>query len=106
MRSIRKRATDVGKRGKLPTDIKTLARVHTETALRVLMGIMTNAEVMPAARVAAAVAILNRGWGAPSQAVELSGEVKTTYVARMPQKQTSMEQWQNNYVAPAPEMKQ
>jgi len=96
----------MGKRGKLPTDVKALARVHTETALRVLAGVMTNSEAPHAARVAAATAVLNRGWGAPSQAVELSGEVKQTYVARMPQKQTSLEQWQNNYTPMTPETRQ
>lgn len=38
--------------------------------------------------------------------VEHSGEVKTTYIARMPQKQTTMEQWQKNYEAPTTETRQ
>lgn len=32
--------------------------------------------------------------------VEHSGEIKKTYVARMPAKTTSVEQWKQNYVAP------
>lgn len=35
------------------------------------------------------------------QSVEVSGEVKRTYVARMPAKQSTIEQWQKNYQAPS-----
>lgn len=87
----------MGKRGKLPTDVKALARVHTESALRVLNGVMNSAGAPPAARVAAAIAVLNRGWGAPSQAVEVTGEIKKTYVARMPAKVNGLTEWQKNY---------
>lgn len=34
------------------------------------------------------------------QSVEVSGEVTKTYVARMPAKQHTIEQWQKNYQAP------
>ncbi len=62
-------------RGKMPIDIKALARVHTETALHVLAKIMTTEDAPHASRVAAATVLLNRGWGQPAQAIELSGEV-------------------------------
>lgn len=71
-------------RSKLPTDVKALARVHTEGAMKVLAGIMHAADAPPSARAAAAIAILNRGWGQPHQSVELSGEITTSKVIRTP----------------------
>ena len=52
---------------KAPPQIRSLARGHTETAVNVLVGIMNQGEAPPAARVQAASAILDRGWGKPSQ---------------------------------------
>ncbi len=52
---------------KTPTDIRSLARSHTETAIRTLHGIMTQAKAPPAARVAAAQAMLDRAWGKPDR---------------------------------------
>lgn len=54
---------------KAPTEIKSLARSHTETALRTLAGIMEQTDAPPAARVAAANSLLDRGWGKPVQAI-------------------------------------
>jgi len=45
--------------------VESLARNHTETALNVLAGIMNETSCPPLARVAAAKAILERGWGKP-----------------------------------------
>ena len=47
-------------------DIESLARSHTKTAIRVLAGIMREPTVQPMARVAAAKALLDRGWGCMS----------------------------------------
>ena len=52
-----------------PTDLRSLARMQTHTAVRVLTGIMREPRSGPNARVAAAEALLNRGWGKPSQPV-------------------------------------
>lgn len=52
---------------KTPTQIKSLARGHTEAAIKTLAGIMNQDECAPAARVAAATALLDRGWGKPAQ---------------------------------------
>jgi len=57
---------------KTPTEIRSLARGHTETALNVLAGIMNEREAPHAARVAAANSLLDRGWGKPTQ--PLSGD--------------------------------
>jgi hypothetical protein len=55
------------------TEIRSLARSHTRTALNVLVGVMSSNEATPAARVAAANAILDRGWGKAPQAIESGG---------------------------------
>ena len=47
------------------TEIKSIARSHTRTAIRVLVGIMRSKDATPAARVSAANAILDRGWARP-----------------------------------------
>lgn len=54
---------------KAPTEIKSLARSHTEKALAVLAGIMNEQSSPAAARVTAATALLDRGWGKPAQAI-------------------------------------
>lgn len=52
---------------KTPTDIRSLARSHTSSALNVLKSVMNQGDAPPAARVSAAVALLDRGWGKPPQ---------------------------------------
>jgi hypothetical protein len=54
---------------KTPTQIRSLARSHTETAINVLAGIMQQKDAPPSARVAAANALLDRGWGKPTQPI-------------------------------------
>ena len=63
---------------KTPTEIKSLARKHTGTALKVLAGIMNEPEAPAAARVAAANSLLDRGWGKATQPIagdETSGPI-------------------------------
>jgi hypothetical protein len=52
------------------TEIRLLARSHTRTALNVLVGVMRSKDATAAARVSAANAILDRGWGKAPQAIE------------------------------------
>lgn len=52
---------------KTPTQIKSLARGHTESAIKVLAGIMNQDDCPAAARVQAAQALLDRGWGKAAQ---------------------------------------
>ena len=52
------------------TEIRSLARSHTRTALNVLVGVMRNTKATAPARIAAANAILDRGWGKATQAIE------------------------------------
>ena len=52
------------------TEIRSIARSHTRTAINVLVGVMRSSEATPAARVSAANAILDRGWGRATQPIE------------------------------------
>jgi hypothetical protein len=51
------------------TEIRSLARSQSRTALNVLVGVMRSKDATAAARVAAANAILDRGWGKATQAI-------------------------------------
>jgi hypothetical protein len=51
-------------------EIRSMARSHTTTALNVLVGVMRNTKATPPARIAAANAILDRGWGKATQPIE------------------------------------
>jgi hypothetical protein len=51
-------------KAKAITDVRSLARCYTKNAVRVLASVMNNeASAQPMARVAAAKALLDRGWG-------------------------------------------
>jgi hypothetical protein len=54
---------------KTPTEIRSLARAHTEAAIKALVGIMNQEKAAPAARVSAASVLLDRGWGKPTQPI-------------------------------------
>jgi hypothetical protein len=54
-------------------DIRSLARSYTRSAILALAGVMRAKDATHAARVSAANAILDRGWGKPPQALQ-SGE--------------------------------
>ena len=56
------------------TEISSLARSHTRTAINVLVGIMRSKDATAAARVTAANAILDRGWGKANQAIEIGDD--------------------------------
>jgi len=81
----------------MPTDIKALARVHTETALHVLAKVMSADDAPHAARVAAAQALLNRGWGQPHQSVDLTAEIITSKVIRTPPPVNNLDNWHKQY---------
>jgi hypothetical protein len=52
------------------TDIRSLARSHTKSAILALAGVMRAKDATHAARVSAATALLDRGWGRPPQAIQ------------------------------------
>jgi hypothetical protein len=56
-----------GGRPKGLTDVIALAREHTSKAVSVLAEVMKQFDANPSARVAAATALLDRGWGKPAQ---------------------------------------
>lgn len=55
-------------RKKLPADLRSLARGHTNLCIKVLAGLVSQEAVPPAARLAAAAILLDRGWGKAPQA--------------------------------------
>lgn len=52
------------------TEIRSLARSHTRTAVNILVSIMRSKDSTAAARVSAANAILDRGWGKAAQSLQ------------------------------------
>jgi hypothetical protein len=64
-----------------PANIRSLARAHTELALRTLSGIALSSK-NDSARVAAATELLNRGWGRPKADSEGGEQINIT-VRRM-----------------------
>lgn len=62
-------------RPKADPTLREMARGHTETALRVLVEVMTKSDAPPSARVSAAESILSRGHGKPESTnnVNLNG---------------------------------
>ena len=57
---------------KTATAIRSLARAHSATAIDTLARIMRNPRSPPMVRIAAARALLDRGWGRPT--VTLAGD--------------------------------
>ena len=70
---------DRSQKKRLTLELKSLARDQTHLALNVLIGVATNGE-SEAAKVTAALGILDRGWGRPSQPVDAKheGEIRIT----------------------------
>lgn len=62
-----------GGRPKALKGVEDAARSHTAGALAPLARICNDATAPPAAEVAAANALLDRGWGRPKQAAEANG---------------------------------
>ena len=55
---------------KIVADVKAAAREHTQDALDTLKAVMSDAKAPPAARVSAATAMLDRGWGRAKETVD------------------------------------
>lgn len=53
-------------------EIREIARKHTNEAIQVLVKVMSDVKAAPAARVGAATALLDRGWGRPAQTINAS----------------------------------
>ena len=60
---------------RMVADVKSLARECAPEAIETLKKIMLDVKTPPAARIGAATAILDQGFGKPPQAIDVSGEV-------------------------------
>ena len=67
---------------KAATDIRSLARAQTALAIRTLTGICGSKAAPAAARVSAASALLDRGWGKATQEVNAKSEI-TVVIRRL-----------------------
>lgn len=65
-----------GSINKATADLKGMARQYSVQALTILTELMQDPETPPAARIQAAREVLDRGYGKPTQAVEVSGEIQ------------------------------
>ena len=65
-----------GNPGGRPPDktLRECARAQTEPAIKTLVSVMNNRKSPAASRVAAACALLDRGYGRPTQSVDVSGD--------------------------------
>jgi hypothetical protein len=59
-------------RPKRDLELAELARVYTADAIETLVSLMLDSGAPPSTRVAAATAILDRGWGRPPQAFDVT----------------------------------
>ena len=62
-------------RPKRDLEVAGLARVHTALAIETLASIISDEWAPPSARIAAATAILDRGWGRPPQALDVTNRL-------------------------------
>jgi hypothetical protein len=72
---------------KITADIKALAQVHAETAIRELATILTTAGNAQA-RIAAAKELLDRGYGKATQYAEVTGKDGAPLIATNPNEMT------------------
>jgi hypothetical protein len=82
-----------GGRPKVVAEVQELARQHTTDAVETLVSIMTNPNSAPAARVSAANALLDRGYGKPPQHPHITGVDDPQYVVRLPPVCKTAEEW-------------
>ena len=54
-------------------EIRDIARQHTDAAISTLVRAMGDDKASPSAQVAAASALLDRGWGRPQQSIKAEG---------------------------------
>jgi len=85
-----------GQNHREPWRIKELARQYTETAIETLVEIARSGS-SESARVAAAVAILDRGWGKPPVQVQMEPAAPSYRVVRLPAPVKSIDDWFERY---------
>lgn len=87
-----------GGRPKEVDEVKELARQHGPEAITKLVAWLRSDNAK--ASVSAANALLDRGYGKPIQAIEHSGEIETSSVARVPAPLDTTDAWQAHYPPP------
>src|SRR5262245_52386568 len=80
-----------GGRPKEIAEVKELARQHMPAAIDALVSIMNNTKASDAARVSAACALLDRGYGKAPQHID--AEIGS-YVVRLPTPYDTAEEWE------------
>lgn len=81
-------------------DVRAMAREYTELALETLVEVCANPDEKGSARVAAANAIIDRGWGKAPQTVVVEGEVDVTNLDKAGLDQLTMREVAK-FIAPA-----
>ncbi len=71
---VKGQVANPGGRPKEVVHVRDLARTYTDDAIRTLAEIMGNGDMKESARVSAAQALLDRGWGKPTQPIDGDGE--------------------------------
>lgn len=64
--------------------LREMAREHTEVALQALIDVASGSQSSDAAKVAASVALLDRGWGKPTQPISGDDEAAPISVRSLP----------------------
>jgi hypothetical protein len=72
----------------VPPEVKEAAKAHTLLALETLVDVMRNGK-NDASRVGAATAMLNRGWGAPTQTIDANVNHKQDWSSML----DALDQW-------------
>jgi hypothetical protein len=87
-----------GGRRKSSATIIDLARTHSVDAIKTLATICNDPEAAPAPRVAAAMALLDRGWGRPMQPTDITsnGESVRYVVLSVPEAENT-DEWLQQY---------
>src|SRR5262245_1456267 len=80
-----------GGRPKEIAEVRELARQHMPAAIEALVSIMNNTKASDAARVSAANALLDRGYGKAPQHID--AEIGS-FVARLPMPYATAEEWE------------
>lgn len=75
---VKGKSGNPGGRKPIPQDVKDMARALAPEAIKALGSILRDSEAPPAARVSAATAILDRGYGKPAQTI--NANVRRTIV--------------------------
>jgi hypothetical protein len=82
-------------RPRVLADVQNAAREHSAEALETLAQIMCDPKAPAAARISAASALLDRGYGKPSQAIEATN---TNVIYTVSDQPMSEEEWAERYV--------